>query len=84
MAYRKEKCQSGRCCFILVKYINAIRGNWRIGRISKIYPNYDGCVRRCQLSYKQTRLGMAIPQKCSNIEHPIQDLIVIVPNEEAP
>ena len=30
--------------FIIVKTLNAIRGNWNIGRIINVYPGQDGKV----------------------------------------
>ena len=77
----KRNVKSGD--IVMVKDINTVRGNWIIARVSKTYQGIDKQVRKCQLSYKQTRPGMVIPQKFTNIERPVQDLIVIIPNEES-
>ena len=52
-----------------------------IGELQR-HPSNDGCVRSCQLSYKQTRPGLVIPQHFTTIERPVQNLVVIVPTEE--
>ena len=69
---------------MLVKDANAIRGNWKLGRVSKVFQSEDGRVRRCAVIYKPITPGMKIPKGFTAVERPIQDIIVIVPVEEEP
>ena len=64
---------------MLIKDSNAVRGNWKMGRVSKTNPSGDGYVRRCSVVYKRVVPGNDIPKSFITIERPVQDLIVIVP-----
>ena len=66
---------------VLIKDSNALRGNWKMGRVSKVKPSADSYVRRCSAFYKQVLPGKDIPKSRITIERPVQDLIVIVPIE---
>jgi hypothetical protein len=67
---------------VLVKDANIIRGNWKLGKVSKVFCGEDQRVRRCTVIYKNILPGLQIPNKFTSIERPIQDVIVIVPVDE--
>ena len=68
---------------VMVQDSNALRGEWRLARISKTHPSSAGRVRKVTLSYRQlddtnNYTGGAL----TNIERPVQNLVVILPADE--
>ena len=67
---------------VLVKDNNALRGTWKIGKVSKTTPSSDGKVRRCEVSYKRTIPGMGFSKAFTTISRPVQDLVLLVACDE--
>ena len=71
---------------IVVQDSNQVRGNWRLAKVSKVFPGKYGLVKRAELHYKnqaanylsQTYKGKSY----TTIEGPVQRLIVIIPVNE--
>lgn len=68
---------------VMVQDSNALRGEWRLARISKTHPSSDGKVRKVTLSYRhldntKNYTGGAL----TNIERPVQRIVVILPTED--
>ena len=63
---------------VLIKDSNMVRGNWKMGRVSKTKPGGDSYVRRCSVVYKCVVPRNDITKSFITIERPVQDLIVIV------
>ena len=69
---------------VLLQDSNALRGEWRLAKISKTHPSSDGKVRKVTLSYRHldnttNYKGGALP----NIERPVQNLVVILAAEDS-
>ena len=68
---------------VLLQDSNAIRGEWRLARISKTHPSCDGKVRKVTLSYRRTDDSLNYSGGLlTNIERPVQNLVVILPCED--
>ena len=69
---------------IVVQDWNQVRGNWRLAKVSRVFPGKDGLVRRAELQYKSQEANELYPNRKSytTIEHPVQRLIVIVPVDD--
>ena len=67
---------------ILMKGDKLIRGNWRLGRVTKMVPSSDGRVRRVIVCYKhQDDQTDYKGKKYASVER--SSLVVIVPIDEA-
>ena len=71
---------------VLVQDSNAVKGEWKRGLVTKIYPNDDGRVRRVLVSYKNPRPDQKADchkgQKYTTVERAVQCLIVLIPVDE--
>ena len=65
---------------VLIKDSNAVRGEWKMGRVTKTYPADDGKVRRVSLIYTNARNFENTVTK-SEVERAVHNLIAIVPVE---
>ena len=54
---------------------NQIRGNWKLGQISQVYPDSEGRVRKAEVRYKSTGNNYVTVQRA------VQRLIVLLPIE---
>ena len=69
---------------VLVQDSNAVRGDWRVAKISKIYPSDDGKVRKVTLSYRQIDGSKDYSGgSWVNIDRPVQKLVVILPVDDS-
>ena len=60
-----------------------VRGEWKMGLVSKVIPSDDGMVRRVEVSYKNIEDGREYKGKpYTIIERPVQRLVVLLPAEE--
>lgn len=68
---------------VLIQDANAVRGNWKLGKVSKVYPDDEGHVRKVDVQYKTAR-----PEKSSRdytgqgyttVQRAVQRLVVLVP-----
>ena len=66
---------------VIVGDSNAIRGNWRLARVTKTFPGEDGLVRKVELQYKNLCTNESPKQykgkAYTTIERPVQRLIII-------
>ena len=66
---------------VLIQDSGLIRGQWKLGRISKAFPSPDGRVRRVEVIYKNTQTEES-PRKATRVQRPVQRLVVVLPVEE--
>lgn len=71
---------------VMVQDSNAVRGNWKIGRITKTFPGEDSYVRKVELQYKNVsqdeKLTVYKGKAYVTVERPVQKLVVLLPIEE--
>ena len=60
---------------VLVQDANALRGTWKLGKVTRTITSEDGKIRRVMIEYKSTT-GLK-----QEIERPVQRLILLVPSE---
>ena len=68
---------------VLIQDSNALRGHWKMGRVSNVYPGPDKKVRNVEVEYKSST-----EKDTSNfikVNRPVQRLVLLLPcdNEEA-
>ena len=63
---------------------NQIRGQWKLGRESKIYPGKDRKVRKVEVQYKNPRPGEPVTNERGyvTVERAVHRLIVLLPEED--
>lgn len=54
------------------------RGDWKMGRVSTVFPGNDSKVRKVEVEYKNTDSTTYV-----RIERAVQRLVVILPIEES-
>ena len=54
------------------------RGDWKMGRVSTVFPGNDGKVQKVEVEYKNTDSTTYV-----RIERAVQRLVVILPIEES-
>jgi hypothetical protein len=66
---------------VLIQDSNQVRGNWRLGRVSKVKPGNDGKARNVQ--YKNPKSGEPVNkyagQDYVTVEQAVHRLVVILP-----
>ena len=71
---------------VLVQDSNAIRGKWKLGRVTTVYPGKDGRVRSVEIGYKNPkpdeRMDNYTGQRFTVVERPVQKIVVIIPAED--
>ena len=71
---------------VLIQDGNAVRGEWKSGIVTKIFPSDDGKVRRVEVSYKNFRpdekLDTYNGANYTSVERAAQRLIVLVAVDE--
>ena len=59
-----------------------MRGSWRLGRVSNVFPGDDGRLRNVEIQYKQfstnEQVNVYTGKKYSTIQWPVQKLVVLV------
>jgi hypothetical protein len=68
---------------VLIQDSNQVRGNWRLGRVSKVKPGNDGKVRNIEVQYKNPKSGEPVNkyggQDYVTVEQAVHRLVVILP-----
>ena len=71
---------------VLVQDGSAVRGEWKLGIVTKAFPSDDGKVRRVEVSYKNFRpdekLDTYNRTNYTSVERVVQRLIVLVAVDE--
>ena len=62
---------------IIMQELNALRGHWKLGKVSKVYTSEDGVIRNVDVQYKNES-----SKKLATVKRAIQSLVVILPVEE--
>ena len=42
---------------VLIQDSNQIRGQWKLGKVSEVFPGEDGLVRKVHVTYKNPKQG---------------------------
>ena len=42
---------------VLIQDSNQIRGQWKLGKVSEVFPGEDGIVRKVHVTYKNPKQG---------------------------
>ena len=70
----------------LVQDWNQIRGNWKLAKVSEVFPGTDGLVRHVEIQYKNLSsnepLRVYNGKSYTTTERPVQRLIVVVPIDD--
>ena len=68
---------------VLIQDANLVRGEWRMGIVSKAEPSSeDGFVRNCSVKYKKSLPGSRFAHSFTTVESSVQRLVVLVPVDE--
>ena len=68
---------------VLIQDSNELRGKYKMGIVTKVYPSDDGKVRKVQVSYKNNPEGPDYTgTQYTNVIRPIQRLVVIIASNE--
>lgn len=59
--------------FVLIQDANMVRGNWKLGRVSQVYPDYEGKVRKVDVIYKHE------DRTPTTVQRAVQGLVVLLP-----
>ena len=72
---------------VLIQDSNAVRGQWKNGRVMQTFPGNDGKVRNVEVQYKCFPMDDKSKEykgkAYTTIQHPVQKLVVILPIEES-
>ena len=73
---------------VLIQDSNQVRGNWKLGKVSKVYPGDDAKVRKVDVEYKNPRPGEPVDKyMCEGrgyvtVRRAVHRLIVLVPVDD--
>ena len=67
---------------VLIQDINAIRGDWKLGRISEVEKSKGGYVRNCFVKYKLLNHDLSVKKTFTTVRRPVQKLVIILPVED--
>ena len=71
---------------VLIQDANAVRGNWKLGKVSKVFPGVDGKVRNVEVQYKildsNEKPTHYKGRKYMTVTRPVQRLVVLLANDE--
>ena len=67
---------------VLIQDSNQVQGNWKLGKVSKVYPGDDTRVRIVDVKYKNPRQGEPVDKYegrgCVTVQRAVHRLIVLV------
>ena len=71
---------------VLIQDSNQIRGQWKLGKVSEVFPGEDGRVRKVQVSYKNRKPGEP-PHKYTGrgfvtVDRSVNRLVLLLPVDE--
>ena len=68
---------------VLIQDNRTLRGEYKMGIITDIFPSDDGKVRSVEVSYKNMEVGKEYNGvKYTSVIRPVHKLVVIIPAEE--
>lgn len=71
---------------VIIQDSNQIRGKWRLGKISKVFPGQDGKVRRVHVQYKNPKPGEPVTKYEGRgyvtVERAVNRLVVLIPADD--
>ena len=71
---------------VLISDTNLVRGQWKLGRVTKTFPGKDGKVRKVELQYKNPRQGESVKEYKGHgyvtVDRPVHKLVILIPNDE--
>ena len=71
---------------VLIQDSNLLRGNWKLGKVSNVYPGADGKVRIVDVQYKNLTVSEPMNQYQGKgyvtVQRPVQRLILLIPIDE--
>ena len=67
---------------MLIQDSNALRGEWKLGRVVKVMPSEDGLVRKCQVQYKNKLPSGEMSNRFVHVERSVQRLVIVLPVED--
>ncbi|XP_078346298.1 uncharacterized protein LOC144631679 [Oculina patagonica] len=72
---------------VLIQDSNQIRGNWKLGRVTKAHESKDGKVRKVEVQYKNPKPNEPVRTYAGRgfvtVERPVQRLVIVVPVDHA-
>ena len=63
---------------VLIQDLSALRGQWKLGKVSKIHTSVDNVIRNVDVQYKNDS-----SRKLVTVSRPVQRLVVILPEESS-
>ena len=73
--WHTSKCNIKINEILLIQDSNVLRGIWKLGRVSHVYPSNDGVVRNVEIKYKSNPKNKGL----ETIRRPVQWLVLIQP-----
>ena len=71
---------------VLIQDSNQIRGQWKLGKVSEVFPGEDGRVRKVQVSYKNLKPGEPRHKYTGRgyvtVERSVNRLVLLLPVDE--
>ena len=71
---------------VIVADLNVLKGEYRLGRVTQVFPSADGMVRRARVLYKRYKVGEKLREYRGasdvEVERSVQKLALLVPVED--
>ena len=71
---------------VLIQDSNQIRGQWKLGKVSEVFPGEDGIVRKVHVTYKNPKQGESAyiynGRGYITIERSVNRLVLLLPVDE--
>ena len=71
------------CDVVVVSENNSLKGEYRLGRVTEVFPSSDGLVRKVNLAYKNFKIGEKVYEYAGApdviINRSVRNLSLIVP-----
>ena len=67
---------------VLIQDSEVFRGEWRLGKVTKVMKGTDGMVRSCEVQYKPKSEENDIQKRSRTIVRRVQRLVIVVAVDE--
>jgi hypothetical protein len=71
---------------VLIQDSNQVRGQWKLGKVSEVFPGEDGKVRKVHVVYKNPKAGEPLHKYSGRgyvtVERSVNRLVLVVPVDE--